>query len=885
MCAGRRFPQAVVVFLLLTSVAGSWGSGVAAAGPMTGGATAVSLGSSGPAAASFGSGGPAPVPPGTGGAAVVPLGFEPGPTGEGFRARAGAYEVWVDESGIRFRSRPARGSEVVELSLRLLGGDGSPAPVPASAPSGISHYLRGRDPSGWVTGVPRYEAVRWEDVYTGIDWVLRDEGGGAAYDFVVAAGADPRRIRLLFDGADHLSLDADGNLVVAVGRARFVHSAPVIYQATGAARRAVDGAFRLDPGGTEVGFLVGEYDPRLELVIDPAIGFSSYLGGISSEDLPRIALGADGGVYVAGTTSSTDFPVGVHGRDDIPATSPGGDVDAFVARLDPGGAQVDFATYLGGAGMDRATGVAVSEDGSVWVVGQTSSTDFPAAAGSLRGPADGFVARISPDGTEVEFAALVGGGSVESATGIALDDRGQVVIVGATGSEDFPLVNAHQDRLGGEGDAFVVKLDPAAGRTAFATYLGGAQGDDAGFAVAIDAGGNAWVTGSSSAADFPSVRPLQEEAGTGDNAFVAKIDDAGNVVFSTTLGGSGTDVGLAIDVDAAGAAYVTGQTDSTDFPTRAPFQQLPGGGGDAFVTKIAPDGASVVYSTFLGGEGVDVGGGIAVDGSGNAHVTGMTASADFPVADSLQPYFGGGADVFVTRIDDRGTGITYSTFSGGGGAEAGVGIAVDGAGNAYVSGHTSSADFPTYNAAQPELSGPQDAFVTKYCLSLVFPDERQLGSATSADSFAVTTPAGCVWIAFSQSPWIALTSPNVVAGAGEVRFQVEPNATGVPRSGTLNVAGREVVVIQEAATACEYEITPTSDNFFMVGGVGRINVFTTDDCAWVAVSNADWIQLTNDRGTGDSVVSYSVESNRTGRQRSGTITVAGHTFVVFDWLR
>jgi hypothetical protein len=169
---------------------------------------------------------------------------------------------------------------------------------------------------------------------------------------------------------------------------------------------------------------------------------------------------------------------------------------------------------------------------------------------------------------------------------------------------------------------------------------------------------------------------------------------------------------------------------------------------------------------------------------------------------------------------------------------------------------------------------------------LVFPPRRELASGVAQDSFTVTTPAECAWIAFSQAPWIRLTTPNVVAGAADVQFEVAANATGLPRSGTLNIAGAEVIVVQSAATDCEYDISPASENFFMVGGVGRINVQTRADCAWIAATNETWISISGGaEGTGSGVVSYTVETNRTGRQRSGTIIVAGQTFVVFDWLR
>ncbi len=619
----------------------------------------------------------------------------------------------------------------------------------------------------------------------------------------------------------------------------------------------------------------------------PAIGFSTYLGGLASEDLPRLALGADGSLFIIGSTASPDFPTRAAPGTNEPAGAMfSGDVDVFVAKLDPSGTRLIFSTYLGGSGMDRGAGIAVDDDGAVWITGQTTSPDFPVSEGSFGGAADAFVAKLSADGAEVEFAAFLGGSGVESGTGIALDAAGGVYVVGTTTSLDFPTVEPLQGELGAPADAFVVKLDPDGPRTIYATYLGGDNSDDRGFGIAVDAAGSAYVTGSAGSA-FPVVGPAQTEYGGGGDAFVAKLDPSGSsLAYATTLGGSEADAGLAITVDAGGSAYLTGQTASADFPTLSPVQRFPGGGTDAFVTKLAADGQSIIYSTFLGGGGADVGGGIAVDGAGNVHVTGMTGSPDFPVENSLQPFFGGGSDVFISRLDDIGSGLTYSTFSGGGGADAGIAIVVDGAGNAYVAGQTSSTDFPTFNPLQADLQGPQDIFVSKYCLSLVFPQERELDSGSGADSFSVTTTSGCAWIAFSESPWIELTSPNVVAGSGEVHFAVAPNASGVARAGALNIAGKAVTVTQNAATACDYEVVPASENFYILGGVGRINVAARNDCSWTAVSNASWISLAGpERGAGSGVVSYVVEENRTGRQRSGTITVAGQTFVVFVWLR
>ena len=852
------------------------------------------------------------------GSVALPVVFEPNegqaPAEFDFVARAGSYAVGLSSSGATFVAMGAKPDEVEPRAfsrMRLVGASPTARPVGETPFGGASNYLRGANPEAWVRSVPHFGRVTYADVYPGIDWVFRGDRGVVAYDFVVGAGADPLQMRWTLEGAEDLRVDERGNLIAAVGGERLVHRAPLIFQDIDGRRRTVDGGFVIDPcavcgttgsvgmegsgaerarsgsGRVAVGIWVGDYNRAFPLVVDPAIGFSTYLGGMASEDLPRIALDGDDNIYIVGTTASPDFPTTVAGGES--GSGPAGGGEVFVTKLDSEGTTLVYSTYIGGSGLDRGGAISVDRTGGAWITGVTTSADFPVAGAlqaSLGGPIDAFVARLSADGSSLEYATFLGGSNEESGAGIAVDGAGNVWVIGSTASEDFPTERPLQDVLGGPSDAFVAKLD-ARGRLLFSTFLGGVQGNDTGFGITVDVDGNAFVTGSTESAAFPVVQPMQPEFGGGSDAFVAKLDaERPALLYATTLGGSAADAGLAIAVDVDGSAHVTGQTLSGDFPTRDALQPTPGGLPDAFVTKLNPQGSATVYSTFLGGDGVDVGAGIAIDGSGNVHVTGMTASADFPTQDSLQPFFGGGSDVFVSRINDAGSGFTYSTYSGGGGAEAGIGIVVDGSGNAYVVGQTSSPDFPTFNPIQADLFGPQDVFLTKYCLSLIFPEELEFGSSAAADRVTVTTAAGCAWIAFSQSAWISLTSPNAVAGSAEVEFAVAANPTGAERVGTINVGGSTFTIRQAEAQVCDARISPTSENFYMIGGVGRIRVNTTDDCSWTAISTVDWISIQGgDKGVGDGVVSYTVEMNGTGRQRAGTIIVAGMTFVVFDWIR
>ncbi len=596
------------------------------------------------------------------------------------------------------------------LRMKLLGANPRPAIEGREELPGKSHYFIGNDPTKWRTAVPQYARVKYQDVYPGVSLTYYGNQGQLEYDFVVSPRGNPRRIRLGIEGAKQIHVDAGGDLVLNLPGGQVVHKAPVVYQEVDGARKTVEGRFVLR-GRREVGFEVGAYDADRPLVLDPFLLYSTYLGGSSVEEGHGIAADRPGNAYVTGFTVSTNFPT----ANPLQAAN-GGFYDAFVARLDGAGSALVYSTYLGGLGDDRAGGIAVDALGNAYVTGFTASTNFPTAnplQAANGGSYDAFVAKLNSAGSALAYSTYLGGSSDDFGYGIAVDASGNAYVTGETGSTNFPTANPLQAANGGNDDAFVAKVNAAGSGLAYSTYLGGSN-IDFGLGIAVDASGNASVTGSTSSANFPTANPLQAAYGGLGDAFVAKVNAAGSALaYSTYLGGSNEDLGSAIAVDAPGNAYVTGYTVSTNFPTANPLQAAFAGFQDGFVAKVNAAGSALVYSTYLGGSLLDGGWGIAVDASGNAYVTGETNSVNFPTANPFQAVIGGSYDAFVAKVNAAGWALVYSTYLGGAGNDEGYGIAVDAFGNAYVTGVTGSANFPTANPLQATPGGNTDAFVAR----------------------------------------------------------------------------------------------------------------------------------------------------------------------------
>lgn len=626
-----------------------------------------------------------------------------------------------DEDGFGFSSAVG---DVVRMEV--VGAREGVQAVGRDTLAGRVNYFLGNDPSQWRTDLPTFGAVEYSDIYDGIDLVYYGSQRQLEFDFVVAPGANPNAIALRFTGAEHLSLDEGGNLVLDTNGGQVVQQKPILYQEVNGVRQEIAGSFVLQGEG-RVSFAVGEYDTQHTLVIDPVLSYSTYLGGSSSDLAFDVAVGSDGSAYLTGQTRSTNFPVTAG---TYQGTLAGTD-DVFVTKINPAGNAIVYSTYLGGSNQQRGSGIAVDASGNAYITGRVSSTTYPTTPGALSvvyggGLYDAFVTKLNPSGNGLVYSTFLGGNGQDSGFDIVLDSDGNAHLAGGTNSPSLQVsAGGYLTEVAGT-DAFYIKLNSIGSKVLYGTYYGGSGTRERGNSIGLDAAGNAYLAGRASSSDLPiSPGAMQPEFGGGlTDGFVACFNPflSGNdsLLYATYIGGTEADIANGIAVDAAGNAYVVGETESPDFPLKTPFQATFGSGfGDAFVLRLNP-GGSLGYSTYLGGIDEDRGFGIAVNAVGQAHVTGFTSSLNFPRQNPTQTNLAGGRDAFVTKLNASGNGLIYSTYLGGSGDENDIlsgdtpgNIALDGAGNMYVTGRTSSTNFPAVSPLQPLSGGLDDSFLTK----------------------------------------------------------------------------------------------------------------------------------------------------------------------------
>ena len=658
----------------------------------------------------------------------VPLSFEPNrgqfDGGVRFVARAGDYTVSLDRQGAVFGLPGSNGAGGAAIGMELIGA-GPLRIAGLDRLPGVVNYFTPSTPGG-LTDIETYAGVRYRSAYPGIDVVFRNSGGDLEYDFVLRPGADPEAIEMRFEGTEGMFLDPDGNLILETPTGRIVHQAPTIYEGLWSDRRPVDGSFVLERG--RVGFAVPEHDPSLPLVIDPVVmAYSTFLGGTFEEIGYSVAVDGSGAAYVTGVTSaSTDFP-----------TTPGaydedwnGNYDVVVSKLSPGGDSLAYSTYIGGDGDEEAYSIALDSSGSAYLTGYTqdSTTDYPTTAGAhdtTPGGLDAFVTKLNPSGSALTYSTLLGGSGTEFGYGIAVDGTGAAYATGETQAAGFPTTSgAYDEDHNGGSDVYVAKLDPAGATLTYSTLIGGDAADFP-WTIDVDGSGSAYVAGTTGngTVDFPTTTGAYDGDQNGNNdGFVAKITAAGDdLVYSTFLGGTSQDRGLGIAVDGTGAAYFSGWTSSEDYPTSpGSFDTEPNGNIDAVVTKLNASGSDLVYSTFLGGSGVDTAQRIAVDPAGSAHVTGGTIDdvTDLPTtAGATDESHNGGEDAYLAILDPAGASLSFATFLGGSGLDRGHAVAVDASGGTYAVGRTTDAatDLSTTAGAFDQThNGDVDAFVAKF---------------------------------------------------------------------------------------------------------------------------------------------------------------------------
>jgi len=662
-----------------------------------------------------------------------------------------------------------RKADVVQMELAGASPDTHVSGIEQLA--GTANYFIGSNPTHWHSNVPTYARVEYASVYPGVDLVYYGNQRQLEFDFVVAAGSSPKLIRLRFAGVNELKLDPDGDLTIVAKNGKIAFHKPVIYQTINGQRHIVDGKFSL-LGGNAIGFSLGDYDRQRAVVIDPALAYSTYLGGSTGSTGTAIAVDKSGSAYVTGATADANFPV-TKGVFQSENRAGAGVLNAFVTKLNPAGTHLVFSTYLGGTGDgigdgDQAMAIAVDASGNSYVTGYAYSSNFPlknpyqstnkGAPNNLSNP---FVTKLNPTGTALIYSTYLGGSSNvngidqgDRALGIAVNADGNAFVVGSTYSTDFPVTSrAYQsvDKAAplDSPNAFVTQFDPAGTSLVYSTYLGGTGittpccywGDGA-RGIAVDTAGNAYVSGEAASLDFPvtpgAFQPTNHgEANQADNGFISKLNSAGSeLIYSTYLGGSSavTDQscfycsrgdGIAgIAIDTAGNAYVAGGTYSKNFPiTSKAFQKVnhaaPKLAPTGFVSEINPTGTELIYSTFLGGSGAlgDVAYGIALDSSGNAYLNGFTSSVDFPItANAFQSVNKAAenraASTFVAEINPTGSRLVYSTFLGGSGYHNGDGTYTGDYGYGIALDSAGSA-YVTGSASSPDFPVTTGGFQTK----------------------------------------------------------------------------------------------------------------------------------------------------------------------------
>ena len=703
---------------------------------------------------------------------------------------------------LQVNAAPGISEKPAVVRMQLVGANSSTQITAADQLPGKSNYYLGNDPNKWQTNVSQYARVAYKSVYPGIDLAYYGEQSKLEFDFMVAPASDPASIDLAFSGAQQVATDASGNLIVSSAAGDVVLHKPVAYQQEHGSRQLVDARFVVK-GKNQVSFDLGSYDRSRELVIDPTVTYSTYLGGSAEDEAYSVAVDSSGNAYVTGATKSPNFPGPL---------AAGANFDVFVSKLNPAGSALLYSTFVGGNvgnGDNFGLGIAVNSTGT-YVVGNTSSTNFPASV--TIGPGGGvdvFVAKLDNSTGVASQLTKIGGTGNDSGNGIAVDSTGAAYIGGETDSTNFPIAGPPiQTANAGEDDGFIAKLDSNGAVLDYSTYIGGSS-EDLVTGIALDGTSNAYVTGITLSANFPTSSGAFQTAqsGTADNGFVAAIKaDGSAMIYSTYLGGSGTNDALAIAVDSAGEAYVTGDTNSSNFPVLNATQATLKGATDVFITKLQANGSGLLFSTYYGGTLDEAGTGIAIDAFNDVYVTGRTLSSDYPTNGTpFQSSLSGSSDAFVTELSNTGFPV-YSSFLGGTGNENSVSastvlaplgaVAVDSASNAYLAGSTdSTTGFPVSPSALQSAfgGGLADGFVTKVGAApadfSVAVSPATISIASGQTTATITVTVSSVNAAYTNAVALSCGGKPANAACNFSTLSVTPGSSPVTSNLTISTNG------------------------------------------------------------------------------------------------
>jgi hypothetical protein len=828
-----------------------------------------------------------------------------------FLARGPGYTVFLTDRDATLRlawpsAQPGQRETDAVVRLALAGANSHPVAHAAGQQVAHANYFVGNDPQKWRRNVPEYARVEFDAVYPGIDLVYYGTQGRLESDYVVSPGAEPNRIALRVEGADRVRLNSDGDAILSTAAGEVSLHQPRAYQESVAGRTEVAANYTQLSSGT-LGVRVGAYDPQLPLVIDPVVGYATFLSGSNSATSGNaIAVDSTGNAYIVGTTGATDFPTTAGA---FQTTRNGTTGNAFVTKLNPSGSAVVFSTYLGGSGQagkfDNATGVAVDSSGNVYVTGSTPSTDFPITSNNAfqivnnGTPTNGFLTELNSTGATLMYSTFLGGSGNDSCAAIALDSNGNAYVTGSATSTNFPVTPATAIQTAGQstGLAFISRFNTTfsgTGSLIYSTLLGGTSSNQ-GTGIAVDASFSAYITGQTTSTNFPVTSSAFQSTlkGTAGNAFIARVDTttANNLVYATYLGGTATggagDIGNAIALGPSSNVFVTGNTKTTDFPvTSGVLQSTPKNTNKTtFVARLdttKSNGASLIYSTYLGGSSQDAAAAIAADSSGNAYVAGSTTSADFPTIPGAPQFTRATQNRntgYVSVLNSTGSALSFSTYFGGSGGDAATGIGLDSTANIYVTGVTASSDFPVTTGAFQTTFKTGGAFVAKLSPAaatgvILSPSAVNFGN----QPVSLTSQALIVTLANLTGSPLTITKVSI-AGANAADFAVgNTTCTGsiaVGATCSIAVTFTPSVMAAETATLSVIDSDASSPQSVTLTGTG------TAPPSPVFLSPANVNFGNQDVSTTSTAQTVTLKNNSTATVSNIVVSITGTSASVF----
>jgi hypothetical protein len=700
------------------------------------------------------------------------------------------------------------------IAIEMLDTDQQSQPRGIEELSSKINYLVGKDPSRWQVGVRTFGKVKYENLYPGIDLVFYGTAEHIEYDFIVHPRADTAKIKFSLKSQGTAVVEQDGALALATRAGTIRFKAPLVYQETASGKRTLHGRFLLseprETGDRTLSFEVASYDHSKPLIIDPVLDYSTYLGGSGNDWAGAVAVDNSGNAYIAGTTSSLDFPATPDAVFPVNGGCSANCYDAFVAKINTTGGGLVYATYLGGTGDDFANAIAIDAAGNAYVTGTTNSTDFPTTGGALQRSCggtcfrnDAFVAKLNTTGSALLYSTYLGGNDEDAGTGIAVKN-GKTYVSGYSGSTDFPTtVGAFQRNVQGQGSSFVVELNANATAFVFSTFLGEVDLEDAGGAIAVDAAGNSHVAGTTLSANFPLTAGAFHtgfQSGLSNNMYILKLNATGSaLLYSALIGGGGPD-GIAID--GLGNTYVVGSAGSFSPVTPGAVDQPCNNG--ALVLKLAPAGQKLLTAAHICPERFWPSS-VAFDSSYNIIFGGYTDSPALPTTVGAMRVRIANvccfSDAVLGKLKADGSALVYMSYFGGNNSDNTSGLATDASGNIYMAGGTSSTNLALANAFQSADAGSIDAFLAKVTLPQPKISVSPATLSFAAEGIGNTSPAQQVTLANLGASSIPISSLvasgdfSATGGCGEaitagshcsISLAFKPTAAG-SRTGTFTI--------------------------------------------------------------------------------------------------